>query len=81
MVRIRLQRVGSKNRPSYRIVVAEKRDPLKGKTQDVIGFYNPLPEKALFKIDVEKYNNYISKGAKPSETVEKLFAKFINTKE
>jgi small subunit ribosomal protein S16 len=80
VVRIRLQRVGAKNRPSYRIVVAERRSALNGKTQDVIGFYNPLPENAVFKIDVEKYNDYISKGAKPSEAVEKLFSKFVNPK-
>jgi len=79
VVRIRLQRVGAKNQPSYRIVVAEAKDPLNGKTQEVLGFYNPLPEKAIVKIDVEKYNNYIAKGAKPSETVGKLFSKYVNS--
>lgn len=69
MVRIRLRRVGAKNQPSYRIVVADKRSPRNGRFIEVIGFYNPRTEPATMEIDEAKALDWLSKGAQPSESV------------
>jgi len=68
-VRIRLKRVGAKNAPAYRVVVADGRSPRDGKFIEEIGSYNPLKETDNFKIDLERAKYWVSKGAQPSETV------------
>jgi small subunit ribosomal protein S16 len=72
MVKIRLKRFGVKKRPSYRIVVMNEREKRDGKTIAEIGFYNPIEKKNF--VDVEKANEWIKKGAQPTERVEKLLA-------
>lgn len=72
-VKIRLRRMGSKKNPFYRIVVADSRAPRDGKFIEEIGIYNPLTEPITFKVDNEKANDWISKGAKPTDTVNRLF--------
>lgn len=72
-VRIRLRRMGSKKNPFYRVVVADSRRAVKGKFIEEIGYYNPLTEPKTIKIDNEKAKEWISTGAKPTETVNKLF--------
>lgn len=59
-VRIRLKRMGAKNNPFYRIVVADSRSPRDGKTIDEIGYYNPLKNPADIKVDVEKAKKWLS---------------------
>ncbi len=74
MVVIRLNRVGSKKRPKYRVTVADSRAWVKGKFIEVIGSYNPNPrgeEKKLI-LDVAKAQVWIGKGAQPSERVRSL---------
>lgn len=73
MLRIRLRRGGKKNQPFYRIVVANHHDPVKGGYIAKIGHYNPL-KKALV-LDKEAALDWMNKGAKPSNTVAKLFKK------
>ena len=68
-VRIRLKRVGAKNAPAYRIVVADSRSPRDGKFIEEIGSYNPLRKADNFKLDLERAKYWVSKGAQPSETV------------
>jgi small subunit ribosomal protein S16 len=69
-VKIRLKRVGSRNDPVYRIVVADNRSPRDGKCIEELGTYNPKRSGSdNFKIDVERAKHWISKGAKPSDTV------------
>ncbi len=70
MLKIKLARTGSKNHPTFRIVVAEKRSKLTGAAIDLLGFYLPLEKK--FKIDKEKYSDWIKKGAQPTPELSKL---------
>jgi len=74
-VKIRLKRVGAKNAPAYRIVVADSRSPRDGKFIEEIGSYAPLKKGDNFKIDLERAKYWISKGAQPSETVASFIKK------
>jgi small subunit ribosomal protein S16 len=78
MVVIRLTRFGAKKKPFYRIVAVDREKPRETKYIDLIGTYNPLLDPAQIKIDFEKYNLWLSKGAQPSETVKSLVKK-VNT--
>ncbi|SET05801.1 SSU ribosomal protein S16P [Anaerobranca californiensis DSM 14826] len=71
-VKIRLRRMGSKKRPFYRIVVADSRSPRDGRFIEEIGYYNPLTEPAVVKVNVEKAQEWLKKGAQPSDTVKSL---------
>lgn len=76
-VRIRLSRGGSKKRPFYRIVAADQRAPRDGRFIEKLGTYNPLLPKDSAErlvVDAEKVKNWISKGAQPTERLQKLFA-------
>ena len=75
MVVIRLTRMGTKHRPFYRIVAADKRKPRESRYIDILGYYNPMQETADIKVDLNKYNEWIKKGAKPSPTVKSLIKK------
>lgn len=75
MVVIRLTRLGTKHRPFYRIVATDKRRPRESRHIDLLGYYNPMLETADIKIDLDKYNEWIKKGAKPSPTVKSLIKK------
>jgi small subunit ribosomal protein S16 len=74
-VRIRLRRVGRKKQPSYRIVVAPSDAPRDGQYLDSVGFYNPRTNPAQLDIDLGKVDDWIRRGAKPTETVESLVRK------
>lgn len=74
-VKIRLKRMGSKRKPFYRIVVADSRFPRDGRSIEQLGFYNPVAEPIELKIDEEKAIDWMTKGAKPSDTVRNLFSK------
>lgn len=71
-VKIRMKRLGAKKRPFYRIVVADERSPRDGRFIEEIGYYNPISEPKVFKIDSERVNYWIGVGAKPTKTVERL---------
>ncbi len=75
MVVIRLTRGGTKHRPFYRIVAMDKRRPRESRYIDLIGHYNPMREQPEIRVDFNKYNEWIKKGAKPSETVKSLIKK------
>ncbi|MFL2756687.1 MAG: 30S ribosomal protein S16 [Dehalococcoidia bacterium] len=72
MLRIRLKRVGSRNQPSYRIVVADSRKPRDGAFVDHIGHYNPRIDPPEIVIDNEKAQKWISNGAQPSDAVRRM---------
>ena len=74
-VKIRLRRMGAKKSPFYRIVVADSRFPRDGRFIEEIGYYNPLEDPAIVKVDVEKAQKWISNGAQPTDTVKALFKK------
>ena len=74
-VRIRLKRIGAKKAPVYRIVVADSRAPRDGRFIEEIGYYNPIANPAELRVDLEKANDWIRKGAQPSDTVRGLLKK------
>ena len=71
MVVIRLSRAGAKKRPFYHICVSDRRNKRDGKFIERIGFYNPIAKETEEKIrfDHERYDHWLSVGAKPSDTV------------
>ena len=71
-VSIRLRRMGSSRRPAYRVVVADSRSPRDGRFIEIIGHYNPLTQPPTVKIDRTKAQEWIAKGAQPSNTVKRL---------
>ncbi len=75
MVKIRLQRVGTKNRPSYRLVVADARAPRDGAFINIIGHYNPLTDPETIVIDEEKALSWLKQGAQPTDTAARLLSK------
>jgi small subunit ribosomal protein S16 len=75
MVKIRLRRMGRRNRPFYRVVVADSRSPRDGKSIEVIGHYNPLTDPAAVTIDEEKALKWLRSGAQPTDTVRSLLNK------
>lgn len=77
MLTIRLTRIGRKNDPKYRFIVAEKRSKRDGKFIDRIGFYDPMLTPAVLTIDDAKLQNWLSKGAKLSEGAYKLLKKRV----
>ncbi len=72
MLRIRLRRVGTRNRPRYRVVVADSRSPRDGAFVENIGRYNPMADPAELVIDEEKALKWLRQGAQPSDTAAKL---------
>ena len=74
-VRIRLKRVGSLNKPVFRIVVADSRSPRDGKFIEEIGTYHPLKKGDNVVVDAERARYWISKGAQPSDTVASFLRK------
>ncbi|MDN5276917.1 MAG: small subunit ribosomal protein [Clostridiales bacterium] len=74
-VKIRLKRMGAKKTPHYRVVVADSRSPRDGKVIEEIGYYNPLSDPEEVKIDVEKAQAWLRKGAQPTDTVRALLKK------
>jgi len=74
-VRIRMKRIGAKNSPVFRIVVADGRSPRDGKFIEELGTYQPLKKGDNFKLDLERAKYWISKGAQPSDTVASFIKK------
>ncbi len=72
MLVLRLQRTGRENLPTYRLVVAEKARPVKGKFLEILGHYLPARDPAVLEIDADKITTWIGKGAIPSDTVARL---------
>jgi small subunit ribosomal protein S16 len=70
--KIRLARVGSKKNPIYRVVVADSRSPRDGKFIEIVGRYNPQTQPSMIELDDAKIKDWISKGAQPTESVQRL---------
>lgn len=76
-VRIRLSRGGSKKHPFYRVVAADQRAPRDGRFIERLGSYNPLlpqDHQDRLVLDVEKVKAWLSKGAQPTDRVQKMLA-------
>jgi small subunit ribosomal protein S16 len=75
---IRMRRTGRRNRPCYRITVADSRSPRDGRLVEHLGLYDPLngdPEKQV-SFNVERAKYWVGQGAQPSETVTSIFKRF-----
>ncbi|MGA2361323.1 MAG: 30S ribosomal protein S16 [Candidatus Aminicenantales bacterium] len=75
MMTMRLMRFGAKKKPSYRIVVMDSKKARQSQALDTVGSYNPLKEPAEVTIDIVKANQWLSKGVRPSRTVQSLLDK------
>lgn len=74
-VKIRLTRMGSKKKPFYRIVVADSESPRDGRFIEIVGNYDPLKEPATINIKEDRITDWLSRGAKPTPTVNSLLKK------
>jgi small subunit ribosomal protein S16 len=75
MLAIRLMRMGAKKSPSYRVVVKEKLSKRDGAYVENLGFYNPTRDPAEVRLDMERVNYWIERGAQPTDTVRQLIRK------
>jgi small subunit ribosomal protein S16 len=73
MLKLRLKRFGKKREPSYRVVVAQSTSRRDGRPVAEVGFYNPRSKET--RLDMEAIQDWIRKGAQPTETVQKLLTK------
>lgn len=71
-VRIRLSRRGTKQKPFYRIVVADSEAPRDGRHLDIVGWYDQTQTPSRLKVEAEKVKQWMSKGARPTRAVENL---------
>ena len=71
-IKIRLTRMGSKKKPSYRIVAVNSETRRDGRPLEFLGFYNPMTDPVEFNVDKEKVQKWLDRGAQPSDTVRSL---------
>ena len=74
-VKLRLKRMGAKQKPFYRIVAADSRSPRDGRFIETVGTYDPIKKPAIITIDEEKVMKWLGNGAEPTETVRSIFKK------
>ena len=79
MLSIRLRRAGATRKPHYRVVVADSRSWRDGRFVEVLGHYDPRKSPAVVKIDTERTEFWIGKGAQPSDTVRSLLKQQAKT--
>ena len=72
MLAIKLMRTGAKKRPSYRVVVKEKQSKRDGAYLENVGTYNPTRQPAEIHLKMDRVRYWISKGAQPTDTVDRL---------
>ncbi|HRT28953.1 MAG TPA: 30S ribosomal protein S16 [Kiritimatiellia bacterium] len=75
MVKIRLRRTGCNNNAAFRVVAADERSPRDGKFLEILGWYEPKREGENFKLNLERIEHWLSKGARMSETVASMVRK------
>ena len=78
MVKIRMRRTGCTNHATYRIVAADERSPRDGKFPEILGWYDTAIKDDNFKLDLERVDAWLSKGAKPTETAASLIRRARN---
>ncbi|CAM3585771.1 30S ribosomal protein S16 [Erysipelothrix urinaevulpis] len=74
-VKLRLRRMGSKQKPFYRIVAADSRAPRDGRFIEIIGYYDPTTSPAVVKVDEELAMKWLNVGAQPSDTVRSILSR------
>jgi small subunit ribosomal protein S16 len=80
MLAIRLRRAGSKKRPFFRVVVADSRAARDSSFVEILGHYNPRTKPALVDVSKERVDYWLSKGARPSDSVRTLMARHLTPK-
>ncbi len=75
MLKIRLARHGRSGRPYYRVVVQDSRVQRDGRFVEILGQYDPIPDPPVFNVKHDRAAHWLSKGAKPTETVHRFLAK------
>jgi small subunit ribosomal protein S16 len=78
-VKIRLKRIGAKNTPVFRIVVADSRSPRDGKFLEELGTYHPLKKDHNYTLNLDRAEHWLKVGAQPSETVASFIKKARKT--
>jgi small subunit ribosomal protein S16 len=76
MVRIRLLRAGAKKRPFYRVIAIDQRRKRNGRALEFLGTYNPIAEPAEIKLQTDRIEAWMAKGAEPSDAVRALMRRF-----
>jgi small subunit ribosomal protein S16 len=79
LVKIRLKRIGMRHRPSYRVVAIEKSRSRDGRYLESLGHYDPRTK--LLTLELERVRHWISRGAQPSDTVDKLIRRYEKARE
>lgn len=74
-VKLRLKRMGAKQKPFYRIVAADARSPRDGRFIETVGTYNPISKPTSVSIDEEKALKWLNNGAIPTDTVRSILSK------
>ena len=75
MLAIRMRRLGAKKRPFFRVVVIDSHSARGGRSVEVLGYYNPTSQPETLKINRERLDHWMSKGAQPSDTVRTLLGR------
>jgi small subunit ribosomal protein S16 len=78
-VKIRLKRMGAKNAPAYRIVVADSRSPRDGRCIEELGSYDPKRAGVNYTLDLDRAQYWLKVGAQPSETVASFIKRAVKT--
>ncbi len=79
MLAIRLTRMGAKKKPFYRIIVTEKRSKRDGRFIENLGYYDPCSKPANIKLNSERVNYWIERGAQPTDTVRNMLKSNVGT--
>ena len=74
-VKLRLKRMGAKQKPFYRIVAADSRSPRDGRFIEVVGTYNPIKKPAEVTVNEELALKWLNNGAQPTDTVRSILSK------
>ncbi|HIW00182.1 MAG TPA: 30S ribosomal protein S16 [Candidatus Desulfovibrio intestinipullorum] len=77
-VKIKLTRLGSKKNPFYRVVAANDATARDGRPLDFLGYYNPMTNPAQVKLDAEKVQKWLDRGAQPTDTVRSLLKTYLS---
>ncbi len=71
-VKIRLKRMGAKQKPFYRIIVADSRSPRDGRFIETVGTYDPIKENDNITVNEERVLSWLQNGAQPTDTVKSI---------
>lgn len=80
MLAIRLTRMGSKKKPSYRVIVTRKRYKRDGAYVENLGFYNPLTTPATISVDRSRFDYWVTQGAQPTDVIKRIVLGIKGTK-